>query len=280
MTTDYRSVETRDAQMTRDWGPLPDFENPPVTETVLGVEFQPLSGWLIPHFGLFWERIREEYPHVQVVPPLGPSTEEGEEGVFVSVEAPPVRCWFLEPAKNRLIQVQHDRFIHNWRKFAEGEVEYPRYEAAIRPRFSREWQRFLAFLGEFGIESPQVARCEVSYINQLERGREWQEHQDIAEAIRTLNRDSSFLSAPVTTRAQWTYKMPEGKGRLQVSLLPAIRHRDAKEIYQLSLIAKGPPASSESEDILGWFDLGREWIVRGFADLTTSKMHKLWKRIS
>ena len=41
---------------------LPSFDAPPVNETVLGVEFTPLAKWSIPHFGLFWSRIRDEYP--------------------------------------------------------------------------------------------------------------------------------------------------------------------------------------------------------------------------
>jgi uncharacterized protein (TIGR04255 family) len=239
-----------------------------------------MSGWSVPHFGLYWERIREEYPHVQVEHPIA-SQEEVSKGLrVVAVAVPEVRCWFLEPTKNRLIQVQRDRFIHNWRRYAEDEAEYPRYEEVIRPTFVREWEGFLAFLRDARVTIPKVARCEVTYINQFERGREWEHRNDIANVLRPLEWNTDFLPPPDSTSCRWTYGLPDDRGTLQVVLVPAIRNRDAKEIFQLTLTAKGQPASPETEDLLEWMDFGREWIVRGFADLTTPEMHKLWKRTS
>jgi hypothetical protein len=59
---------------------------------------------------------------------------------------------------------------------------------------------------------------------------------------------------------------------------PAIRRKDAKEILRVSITARGRPVSSELHDIEDWFDLGHEWIVRGFADITTGEMHKHWRK--
>lgn len=49
---------------------LPRFDVPPVVEMVLGVEFADLPGWSIPHYGLFWGRIRSDYLHCTVKEPL------------------------------------------------------------------------------------------------------------------------------------------------------------------------------------------------------------------
>ena len=38
------------------------------------------------------------------------------------------------------------------------------------------------------------------------------------------------------------------------------------------------PLSSDIEDMLDWFNLGREFAVRSFIDLTSEKMHELWGR--
>jgi hypothetical protein len=72
--------------------------------------------------------------------------------------------------------------------------------------------------------------------------------------------------------------MPNNQGRLPIKLQSAIRHADAKEILQLTLTARGRPASSSLDHVRRWFDLGREWVVQGFADFTTAKMHQLWRR--
>lgn len=108
---------------------LPDYEDPPVVETVLGVQFAPLQGWSVPHFGLFWNEIKNEYPNFQVQPPV-----PGDVGFSVGLEigprvAPrlevsaiaPVRCWLFNESRSRLIQVQSDRFMHNWIKAAPGQ---------------------------------------------------------------------------------------------------------------------------------------------------------------
>jgi hypothetical protein len=51
------------------------------------------------------------------------------------------RFWFLAEPPTRLIQVQRDHFIINWRKVRGDEI-YPRYQSEMRPRFEREWNEF------------------------------------------------------------------------------------------------------------------------------------------
>lgn len=46
-------------------GSYADYSDPPVVEPVLGLEFTPLDGWKIPHFGLLWERLKSEFTEVE-----------------------------------------------------------------------------------------------------------------------------------------------------------------------------------------------------------------------
>src|ERR1017187_6649118 len=97
---------------------LPDYDDPPVVETVLGVQFAPLQGWGVPHFGLFWNEIKNEYPNFNVQPPLPGDVGIGSRLDGGSPTGPqiqftagtPVRCWFFDPSRPRLIQLQNDRF--------------------------------------------------------------------------------------------------------------------------------------------------------------------------
>jgi hypothetical protein len=70
--------------------------------------------------------------------------------------------------------------------------------------------------------------------------------------------------------------MQHNQGRLYISLQPVIRARDAMEVLQLNLTARGAPASSKTDDAFEWLDLGRQSIVEGFTDFTTEEMHNLW----
>src|SRR5271155_5943414 len=103
---------------------LPDFENPPVVETVLSVQFEPLRGINTAYLGLLWKEFSAGFPRAEDQPLLPRSVEEFPEGpparLGLQLQAfekpPPLRMWFVSERGNEMIQVQADRFIKNWRK--------------------------------------------------------------------------------------------------------------------------------------------------------------------
>lgn len=265
---------------------LPDFENPPVIETVLSVQFDTLKNFSIPHFGLFWERVRTKYGEFRVVPPLVTEIEDfGSEKKTPPLPSairlplqPDIRCWFLDEPGNHLIQLQKDRFIHNWRK-VKGDESYPRYEA-IRPAFMEEWKQFCAFLREEKLGVPNVTQCEVTYVNHIELDGPIKSFSDMHKIFRgwSYPTTQNFLPKAEQLSFNCSYEMPDRRGRLYISLQPFIRSRDAQEVIQLNLLARGKPSSSDDVHIMEWLNMGREWIVRGFADFTTEEMHGYWRR--
>lgn len=265
---------------------LPDYDAPPVIETVLGVEFSPLEKWEIPHFGLFWSRVQARFPRFEVNPPLGSNVEsaqlEFKQPTPPRVELmskPQVRCWFLNESNTELIQVQHDRFVHNWRKVAGSEI-YPHYDTYIRSAFERNWKQFCEFLDTEQIGAPDVRQCEITYVNHIDRGKGWDSFAELSEVFPCWSGSTSghFLPPPETVLFNVSYVMPENRGRLRVALVHAFRATDAKETLQLTLTARGKPCSAETSEILQWLDLGREWVVQGFTDFTSKKMHQRWRR--
>ncbi len=265
--------------------PLPEFDAPPVVETLLGVQFQRLESWGVPHFGLFWQLVRDEYPQFEVQPPLNQQIERfGSDDIrapsrLVLTQDPPVRCWFLNETGGRLLQLQNGHFIHNWRLIGEHDA-YPRYDQTIRPAFESEWRRFCEFLTSSRISEPKIAQCEVTYVNHIVQGEGWGSSADLPKVLPCWSGANSgdFLPVPESVVLNANYVLPNQQGRLHITTEPAIRQVDAKEVLQLTLSVRGRPVSSSLADVMKWFDLGREWVVRGFADFTSSPMHKLWKR--
>lgn len=263
---------------------LPSFDAPPVTETVLGVEFAQLAKWSIPHFGLFWSRVRDEYPRCEVKAPLAQQEEKfGEEQramlgfrsiQFELLQQPEVRCWFHDASEHRLLQVQPDRFIHNWRKQGAPDV-YPRYEK-IRSIFEREWARFREFVQVEDLGPLAVHQCEVSYVNHLEQGREWNSLTELPEMVTFWKGCASTHPAPESVQAVASFV--RDSTRLRIQLQHAIRSTDLKEIIVFTLSARGRPQSTEPSAIVRWMDEARSWIVKSFDELTTPKMHQIWKR--
>jgi uncharacterized protein (TIGR04255 family) len=259
-------------------GSHPDFSDPPVVETVLGVEFTPLEGWRIPHFGLFWQTIRGDFPRIEDQLPLESQIERFDaprrEALTVEfMNKPLARCWFLSESGNVLLQLQKDRFIQNWRKIT-GSEDYPRY-GTTRERFERDWKRFAAFLESNGLDSPKIQQCEVTYLNHIEPGKGWRSLSDLTGVFSFLGRfPGGELPEAFTFRIR--YVLPNKRGRLHLRVDPAIRNRDGKEIILFSLIARGAPYSSSTEDVLEWFDFGREWIHKAFAELTAPSARISW----
>lgn len=264
----------------------PSFTSPPVVETVLGVTFEPLPQWSFVHYGLLWQEIQRDYPRYELQAPLAPVLESDGPSAFaprqlrLRVEpAPQIRAWFLTDDGERLLQVQEDRFIQNWRK-ASPDSAYPRYER-LRPAFEEEWKRYLAFLCANRVGQPRIVQAEVTYVNHIERGTLWNSFDDVGRLFafwRSAPAQSGFLGAAESGAAHVQFVMPEGGGRLHVALQHVLRNTDGKELLQLTLTARGCPKSSSLEDLLAWFDIGREWVVRGFADVTTETAHTVWGR--
>ncbi|HYR93799.1 MAG TPA: TIGR04255 family protein [Methylomirabilota bacterium] len=266
---------------------FPQFDHPPVVETVIGVEFAPIDGWEVPHFGLFWNELRRTYPKTQMVPALPSMIEKyGKEHLYAGTEPsvefikgePPVRAFFADDASGKLLQIQRDRLLHNWRKTGR-ESAYPGY-AETRVWFTTAWERFLSFLASNELRRPDVTQCEVTYINHIERGAGWDSLADLPTVTPLLSGKGStgFLGVPEVTVLTARYLMPEQRGRLHLALQPALRNADQREILQLQLTARGMPQSSTTEHVLEWIDLGHEWVVKSFADATSTVMHNIWGR--
>ena len=259
---------------------LPTFQNPPVDETVVGVQFVPLA-ITVPHFGLYWESIKDRYPTFETqLPIVTPPEMQSEQPNFEFVQDPNfVRCWFSDERKNFLLQLQRDRFLTNWRKIDASDV-YPRYEAAVRPRFVQELENLSKFLATFSLGELKPLKVEATYINNIDNGEGW-------EAVKDLNRyfpawcppPSRFLPSATLADIGLNYDMPGPEGKLAAKLQPVMRVTETKRKFlQLKLTATCKVSGSDLGSILEAVDMCREWVVNGFAELTGPELQKIWGR--
>jgi uncharacterized protein (TIGR04255 family) len=265
---------------------LPEFEDPPISEVAISVLFSPLVNWRSAHAGLYWSRINDRYPRTETHPPLPTQIEQFDtEAVqrptiqFEVVNPDISRFWFVADPATKLIQVQRDRFVINWRKI-KGDETYPRYLAEMRPRFDKEWKDFAAFVSQQNIGNVDVQQCELTYINDLLKGEGWSTFPEALSLFAPWWHDGSdgFLPKPETLALTGSFRIPGDLGRLHFNAMHVRRQIDNRESIRLELVARGKPASGEHDDLLTWMDMGHEWIVRGFADLTSKHAHALWKR--
>lgn len=272
--------------------PLPEFDQPPVVEVAISLQFKVLELLRTPYLGLLWGVFRKEgYSRVEEHGELEPAFEEFEASsvptVGIRVQTfddapPPPRVWFLNEARNELIQVQRDRLIVNWRGGAQAEP-YPRYTHIIK-----RFRSALASLAEFAATEKLgdivPTQCELTYVNHILSGAGWTQHGDLDRVVTTwgIRYSDEYLSAPEDVGFKARYRMTDeaGKvlGRLHVALQPANRSVDGAPIFVMNLTARGRPDPSDFGGALRLFDHEHEWIVRGFTSLTTKQMHEIWRR--
>ena len=265
--------------------PFPDFDKPPVNEVVCGVQFQPLKGMTLPLIGLFWQKIRSVYPKCQEVPPLVPAVERFDEPVREDLNPfgdtfPAPRIWLETADGNGLIQIQKDRFLHNWKK-ARDDDQYPHYDQVI-VRFRDSLATFQEFLKENSLEGISPTQYELTYTNDIKRGSGWKNLSEIGAVFPDFswrNSPQRFLPGPETINWQTSFIFPERLGRLRVSIRLGKRRSDGLQTFIMELTARGMGRDQSPKAMWSWFDLAHDWIVHGFADLTSDNMHKdYWRR--
>lgn len=267
-------------------GTLPQYESPPVTEVVCSVLFTPLEELLTPHIGLLWHEFQPDYPYCDDVAPLAPAIEVfGDEPTderfnLEFTDIPPLpRVWFINNESNGIIQVQRDRFIHNWRK-TKPEDSYLRYGEIIK-MFEKHLSTFEAYLETSEIGTLEFLQYELSYVNEIPQGTGWTTLDDVGNIFPDFTWKSGphrFLNSRKNISWRTTFDLPNQLGRLHV----VIRHllREGKHptlLFELNV--RGFSSDRSREGMRSWFDMAHEWVVRGFADLTGEEVQRnVWRR--
>ncbi|MDP2645948.1 MAG: TIGR04255 family protein [Desulfobacterales bacterium] len=265
-------------KQTKRKNSLPAYKKPPVIEVVCGIAFKKIAQFKAPHLGLFWQKLRADYPTCQHAPPLGfpPDPSEATDGF----ELPLPRIWFISEKKNGLIQLQNNRFFYNWRKL-QADEPYPHYQVVIK-NFKASLNMFQKFLNQEKLGSLYPTECELTYINDISKGEGWETISDIPDILPDISwrsKKSRFLPEPLHIGWQALFALPEDKGRLHVKLDQVAHKIDKRPILRIEISAKGLGADRSQKAIWDWFEIAHKWIVCGFTDLTSSKIQNaIWER--
>jgi len=266
--------------------PLPEFQHPPVVETALSVQFDPIRGMHASHFGLYWQHIRQQFPATEERDALEPAFElfgerakRGQRIRFESRDSLRLgRVWYVNAKGTELIQLQADRFVKNWRKTGQADV-YSRYEKTVKPGFERDLKTFTEFLASEDLGPMTINQCEVTYVDHIVAGEGWQTWSDAPRVFSFLGEFSQPIEDGMFTLRFPIIHREKPVGRLTVEVQPALRESDERLMYVVNLTARGmmgmPGMTGEGREFL---DLGRAAIVQQFAALTTPAMHSIWGR--
>jgi uncharacterized protein (TIGR04255 family) len=263
---------------------LPCYQAPPVNEVVCSILFAPIEALLTPHVGLLWQRFQPEYPFCHELAPVIPRVEFFNDQVLEHelefTDIPPLpRVWFISADNTKIVQIQRDRLIHNWRKIGE-ESEYPRYVNMIKG-FQEHLNTFTSFIKEADFGEINILQYELSYVNQILQGDGWKTLEDIGKIFPDFKWQidgSRFLQNPDNINWNMIFDLPEKMGRLHLSIRTINRETGPSILFELTV--RGIGGYNSLDSLESWFDLAHEYIVQAFADLTDEKIQTdIWKRI-
>jgi uncharacterized protein (TIGR04255 family) len=278
---------SREQHRVRD---LPDFTAPPLSEVVLSIQFAALTNLKSAHVGLLWNRLRADYPNVTEQPPIQTTFETfgvpPKQIPVMQIEtflSPPLpRYWFEHVGLPDLFQLQQDRIVHNWRQQSDYSRAYPRYES-VKTRFEKEIELFVNWLSDEKLGELQPNQCEVTYTNIISLPSGASLHNEL-ESVTPIwagkfSEDSPNKLENANIQMSFLFSHDDKPaGRVYVTFQPAFRQSDRSPVIKLELTARGRPRGESIADALAFLDIEREQVVRTFAAVTSTEMHKLWGR--
>jgi uncharacterized protein (TIGR04255 family) len=253
-------------------GKLPIYDNPPLVELVIGARFAKLEAFKVPHFGLFWNSIIDEFPRCEEAAPY--ATEAAE----LETNLPLPRVWLINAADDHLLQMQKDLFLLNWR---QKEGTYPHFDA-IKSMYDRYFSNFNNFLADNSIGPADIKSYELTYIDHINQGEGWDKLADIGKVFPNLawhNDNPKFLNDPKGFSTNTLFLIPGDTGTMTVKISSGRRVSDNREIILLDMTARSKPGLVTDDGMSNWFSAAHDFIVRSFRELCGEEIQTtFWKR--
>lgn len=218
--------------------PARRFGDPPITEVVCGILFDPIDALDPVAVGRFWEGQHFAFPGKQLQPAVVGGPAEGL--VLELAPVPPLRTWLLSGDDSRVMQIQSDRFYLNWR--ARG-GRYPSFNdrtnepgTGLLVEVLARFTEFSKFLKEKLSETPRIQKVEMSMIDVLRQGRHWGSVSDLQQVLPCLQPFlRNALTLPLASRILVEGPTPRGHRKI---ILQQAKHRvSGADAYRLETTA-------------------------------------------
>ncbi len=258
---------------------LPSFRYPPVVEVVVGIQFaEPLDIRTL-DVAQVWEAIgKKTYSDYKELKRLDPILPSNVMHLEISDRPDLPRYLFKKHDGTGLIQFQRDRFVYNWTRPEEASPEdYPRYNQIIKD-FLDHYKKIVKALKANKRTLPTPAVMELTYVNLIECG-----DDNMSGAARVFKdikwvESGRFLPTPNRMNLTYGFKIDDIKATLTANMGLVQLVKDGRNMLKLELSVKGPLQDHADTAVMNWCNTAREWIVKGFEDLTTPEMHKKWEK--
>lgn len=260
----------------------PKFRNPPLAEQAVTVSFDPIQGFDLCDFGLFWGKIRDTFPVCETAPRIETAVENFGDGVDVEtgISFMPVllpRAFYRGEAGD-LVQLQNDRFTFNWVK-TEGR-DYPHFDETFR-QFAELYTAFSEYVVDRGFVAPRIIQAELTNLNIIESAEFGDDFSKIGDVFRVdpLDMNAPFLVNETYTRTR-QHRMVKADGaaigRLHSVISPVFNPFLRKKAYKFELTARSGPNLDTINDVEDFYSDARSAINAAFLATVQPYMRQKW----
>jgi len=260
----------------------PKFDRPPVIETRIAVQFEPLSNLQVGHFGLFWQeclgttawQILQDQPAVPRESEQFGAKRLRPNKTRIDMSVPPV-CMRLARGKERTVQLQPDRLTYSWNR---ENRERPSYEV-VKREFDELYGAFEVFTRKWLLRPPVPNLWQLTYVNAIPQEALWKVPSDWRRVLSGIFPDEGFDTGPyewATFDGTWYFVIPDERGRVRVKIQKAVREGSDDVVLLLILRAQGELDRDRSGDWASELDVGHGAIVELFNRLGSDEAKTHW----
>lgn len=239
------------------------FEHSPVNELVLGVQYEGPAFTINDEINIYSD-LKNAYPVISEVPPLPAVVENTDAPQTQKILNNWVsRKHFISPDKDRLIQIQPDRILFNWRKENQTD-QYPRFETVYTV-----FREILSGAEKHKEPNRQRNQYEMTYVDHVSLKSFTLDNYDVSSIFNIVRGGRAYKNLLLN------YSYPDSSvgGAVTASLKSGMR-RDSKErIIVIEATCRGFLADIKVDD---WFLRAHDALLDHFSDIITDKAKSVW----
>ncbi len=239
-------------------------EKSPLSELVLGVQYDGPAFTINAEIEIY-TAFKSDFPEITEVPPLP--------AVIEDVDAPQTqrilndwvsRKHFIARERDRLIQIQPDRILFNWRKEDQQTKRYPRFDIVYKT-----FHEILNTAEKHLQTNSQRNQYEMTYVDHVPLKSFDLDNYDMSPIFKLIEGGRSYKNLLL----RYSIAHQSVGGVINATIKSGIRKDNKDRIVVLEATCRGfLPEITVDE----WFSKAHKLLLEHFSDITTDRAKKTW----
>jgi uncharacterized protein (TIGR04255 family) len=242
------------------------YKNPPVVEALCEFQFVPGQPWDLTMPGLFYEKVKRQFPDKQQKIGIGVQFRPTEKGLEHKVEPTPPRIQFHRKNKTALIQIAPDLLVVNQLK------PYPTW-ARFKPMILKALQTYRELANPKGFK-----RIGVRYINRINFESEVVELSEYVDIYPQVPKDLPQRHTNFISRVEIPYFDDRDRMTVTLASAPPEKPNMSSIVLDLDYVMVIPDAI-QMETCEEWIEQAHLAVERGFESCIKDKSRILFGEI-